>query len=198
MRATNYWQFDDYDVEGAYRIPPSLDDFRARGAYITSASLKDPAHAGFHAPAGVTNVEVMTFVPGEASLWGASHVGAEGWSYHDAPRYRALKASLEDQMVARFSRIFPSANSRIAFRESATPLSHVRFTRATDGSSYGIAATPDQFMRNRPGYRGPLPGLYLCGASTRAGHGIVGAMATGRQAALRIAKDLGKEIALAR
>ena len=194
MRATNYWQFDDYDVEGAYRIPPSLDGFRARGAYITSASLKDRAHATFHAPAGITNVEVMTFVPGDSALWGASQLAAEGWSYHDEPRYRSLKASLEDQMVERFCRLFPGAGSQIVFRESATPLSHVRFTRATGGTGYGIAATPDQFMKNRPGYRGPLPGLYLCGASTRAGHGIVGAMATGRQAALRIAKDLGRAI----
>jgi all-trans-retinol 13,14-reductase len=198
MRATNYWQFDDYDVEAAYRIPASLDGYRARGAYITSASVKDQAHASFHAPAGITNVEVMTFVPGESALWGASHVAAEGWSYHDEPRYRAIKASLEDQMVERFSCLFPNAGSRIVFRESATPLSHVRFTRATGGTGYGIAATPDQFMRNRPGYRGPLPGLYLCGASTRAGHGIVGSMSTGRQAALRIAKDLGKAIAAER
>jgi len=195
MRATNYWQFDDYDMEGVYRIPATLDGYRARGSYITSASLKDPAHATFHAPAGITNVEVMTLVPGDSALWGgASHLAAEGWGYTDEPRYRAIKASLEDQMVERFSRLFPDAASRIVFRESSTPLSHVRFTRATGGTGYGIAATPDQFMKNRPGYRGPLPGLYLCGASTRAGHGIVGSMATGRQAALRIAKDLGRTI----
>jgi phytoene dehydrogenase-like protein len=195
MRNANYWQFDDYDMEGVYRIPATLDGYRARGSYITSASLKDPEHATFHAPAGITNVEVMTLVPGDSALWGgASHLAAEGWGYTDEPRYRAIKASLEDQMVERFSRLFPDAASRIVFRESSTPLSHVRFTRATGGTGYGIAATPDQFMKNRPGYRGPLPGLYLCGASTRAGHGIVGSMATGRQAALRIAKDLGRTI----
>jgi phytoene dehydrogenase-like protein len=73
----------------------------------------------------------------------------------------------------------------------------VRFTRATGGTGYGLAATPDQFLRGRPGYRGPIPGLYLCGASTRAGHGVVGAMSSGRQAAARIAADLGRPLAAA-
>ena len=196
MRATNYWQFDDYDMEGVYRIPASLDGYRARGSYITSASLKDPGHASFHAPPGITNVEVMTLVPGDSALWGASHLAAEGWRYHDEPRYRALKASLEDQMVARFAGLFPDAASRIVFRESSTPLSHVRFTRATGGTGYGIAATPDQFMKNRPGYRGPLPGLYpVRRHSTRAG--ARGSWSLDgdrqRQAALRITRsDLGE------
>ena len=53
---------------------------------------------------------------------------------------------------------------------------------------YGLAATPDQFLDRRPGYRGPLPGLYLCGGSTRSGHGISGALASGVHAARTILK----------
>jgi phytoene dehydrogenase-like protein len=49
-------------------------------------------------------------------------------------------------------------------------------------------------MKGRPGYRSPLGGLYFCGASTRAGHGIVGALMSGRQAAQRIAADLGRPL----
>jgi hypothetical protein len=45
-------------------------------------------------------------------------------------------------------------------------------------------------MKKRPGYRGPVDGLFLCGASTRSGHGIVGAMMGGRRAALRIQQAL--------
>ena len=51
---------------------------------------------------------------------------------------------------------------------------------------------PGQFLKNRPGYRSPVKGLYLAGASTRAGHGIFGAMSSGRNAAMRIADDLGR------
>jgi len=46
-----------------------------------------------------------------------------------------------------------------------------------------------EFFERRPGYRSPIAGLYMCGASTRAGHGIVGAMTSGKHAALRIQKD---------
>jgi phytoene dehydrogenase-like protein len=78
--------------------------------------------------------------------------------------------------------------------ESATPVTHTRYTWAASGSGYGIAATPEQFMDRRPGYRGPVPGLYLCGASTRAGHGIVGAMMSGYQAAKRAAREHNVEL----
>ena len=72
--------------------------------------------------------------------------------------------------------MFPGTRERIVFRESATPVTHTRYTRASAGSGYGLACTPAQFMKGRPGYRGPLTGLYFAGANTRAGHGIVGAM----------------------
>ena len=97
---------------------------------------------------------------------------------------------VEDDLVGRLDRLFPGAAERVVFRESATPVTHSRYTGASDGTGYGLAATPEQFMRNRPGYRTPIEGLYLCGASTRAGHGIVGAMKSGYSAARKIARDL--------
>ncbi|HNC99127.1 MAG TPA: hypothetical protein PKW90_23535, partial [Myxococcota bacterium] len=75
------------------------------------------------------------------------------------------------------------------FQESATPPTQNRYTRASGGTSYGLAATPQQFMEHRPGYRGPVPGLYLTGASTRSGHGILGALASGAQTARAVLKD---------
>jgi phytoene dehydrogenase-like protein len=194
MRAANYWQFDDFDMERPYTYPVDMRGFRARGSYITSATMKDPENSSFHAPAGITNLEVMTLVPGDAKLWCSDPQHASSWSYHDDPVYRGIKADLENQMIERLDQVFPGAASRVVFRESSTPLSHIRYTRAPGGTGYGIAATPDQFMKNRPSYRTRVPGLYVCGASTRAGHGIVGAMASGRQSALRIAKDLGRPL----
>ena len=104
------------------------------------------------------------------------------------------KQRVEDDLVARVERMFPGLSQHIVLRESATPVTHTRFTRASDGTGYGIAATPAQFMKGRPGYRGPIPGLYFAGASTRAGHGVVGAMTSGRNAAQRIASDLGRSL----
>ncbi|HEY2512182.1 MAG TPA: NAD(P)/FAD-dependent oxidoreductase [Polyangiaceae bacterium] len=193
MRPANYWVYDDFDLERAYRAE---DPRRTGGVYVTSASLKDPSNAAHHAPAGITNVEVMTLVPPTLEPWGVVPLDAEGWRYGESAAYRERKAALEEQMVGRLDALFPGAARAVVFRESATPVSHARFTRATGGTGYGLAATPSQFMGRRPGYRGPIPGLYLCGASTRSGHGIVGAMLGGRQAAMRIAKDLGRAIPL--
>lgn len=186
MRATNYWQYDLFDFDEIYRDNPA-EPPSVRACYITSASLKDPDHALHHAPEGVTNVEVMTIVPGAATRWGVGD-DAEvlGWTYRRSEPYREIKQRIEDELVARLDRQFPGTAARICYRESATPLSHSRFTRASDGSGYGLAATPDQFLDKRPGYRGPIDGLYLCGASTRAGHGIAGAMMSGLKAAQRI------------
>jgi all-trans-retinol 13,14-reductase len=94
-------------------------------------------------------------------------------------------------MIERLDRVFPGCGQRIAFRESATPVSHSRFTRAAGGTGYGLAASPEQFGERRPGYRGPMDGMFLCGASTRAGHGIVGAMLGGYQAARVVSAELG-------
>ena len=136
----------------------------------------------------------MTLVPAGTALWGVEQDAAKAWQYRENAQYRERKAMVEGEMIARLDALFPGAAAAVVFRESSTPVSHVRFTRATDGTGYGLAATPGQFMRGRPGYRGPLPGLYFCGASTRAGHGVVGAMSSGRQAALIVAAHLGKTL----
>ncbi|MBI2394904.1 MAG: NAD(P)/FAD-dependent oxidoreductase [Deltaproteobacteria bacterium] len=189
MGAHNVWQFDSYDMQDMYRDDPT-GPIQTHGCYVTSASYKDPAHALHHAPAGVTNVEVMTVVPGSLERFGVSKHDVATWDYRKNEAYRATKQRIEDDMVARLDRLFPGAAERVVFRESATPVSQVRYTQATDGTpGYGIAATPEQFFAKRPGYRTSVPGLYLCGASTRAGHGIVGAMASGRAAARRILRD---------
>jgi len=185
MRATNYWQYDGFDIDELYRDDPTQPP-RVTAAYITSASLKDPENSLHHAPAGVSNVEVMTILPGAAARWGSTDEQALGWGYRRSERYQQLKQSIEENLVARLDRLFPGMAARICYREFATPLTHSRFTRASDGSGYGLAATPDQFLDKRPGYRTPVAGLFLCGASTRAGHGIAGAMLSGYKAAQRI------------
>lgn len=195
MGASNVWQFDGYDVEAFYADDVS-GPITPRGCYITSASHKDPGHARHHAPAGITNVEVMTVVPGSIERFGTTHERAAAWTYGEDARYLETKRRIEDDMVARLDRLFPGTAARIVFRESATPVSHVRYTQASDGTGYGLAATPAQFMKGRPGYRSPIDGLYMCGASTRAGHGIVGAMSSGRVAAKILLRDLAKAAAV--
>jgi len=74
---------------------------------------------------------------------------------------------------------------------STAPVTHSRYTSATAGSGYGLAATPDQFLEHRPGPRGPIAGLYFAGGNLRSGHGISGALASGAQAVRVIERDGG-------
>ena len=194
MTNTNYWCFDSYDMEGFYRDAMVDGQVRPRGCYITSASMKDRDTPG-HAPEGKMALEIMTLVPGKPADWGTTDADAVAGRYRKVAQYREQKAKVEAEMLDRVEAVLPGVKQRIVFQESATPLSQMRYTRASDGTGYGLAATPAQFLNKRPGYRGPHQNLYFCGASTRAGHGIVGALKSGESAAKRIAADMGVTLA---
>jgi all-trans-retinol 13,14-reductase len=161
-----------------------------QAAYITSATRKDPS-CPHHAPAGVETVEVMAMLPGAPEVWGLTPDDLRGEDYRHKPAYVARKQRVEDELVRRLDDQFPGVGQHIEFRESATPITQTRFTRAAQGSGYGLSATPEQFGSKRPGWRGPVPGLYLAGMNSRSGHGIAGALHSGRTVARLVAKDLG-------
>jgi phytoene dehydrogenase-like protein len=185
MRARNYWSFDSYDLEALYAEAGGDSVPDTRGCYITSATRKDPGTPG-HAPAGVETVEVMALVPGQSRVWGVAPEHAGAPAYRSDSHYRAQKARIEDQLVARLEALFPGSTADVVHRESATPVTQTRFTWASEGTGYGLAATPGQFLSHRPGARTALPGFFLCGASTRSRHGIIGALASGQHAARAI------------
>ena len=193
LRATNYWQFDGFDVEHFYTAAATGGKPTPRGCYITSGTAKDPGTIG-HAPPGMTSLEIMALVPADWAIWGVTATEVHDGSYRRNPVYQQRKQEMEANLLDRLDAVLPGARSKVTFCESASPVTHGRYTRATGGTGYGLAATPSQFLENRPGYRGPLPGLYLCGASTRAGHGVVGALTSGLRAAQRVAADLGTPI----
>ncbi len=195
MRASNYWIADDYEVDAAYARGREPGSLMPQGAYITSATLKDPDTPG-HAPAGVNNVEIMTLLSGEPELWDMEMEDAEAWQYKRDGQYAERKTAVEENLVDRLEGLFPGTKDKIVFRESATPMSHIRYTRSAGGTGYGIGMTPKQRDSGRAHPRSPLPGLYLCGASTRHGFGVVGTMLSGRDAARRIAEDLGRKLRL--
>ena len=187
MQARNYWCFESNDMEAIY-ADIQAGQLSPKAVYITSASLKDPDSSG-HTPAGVMGVEVMALVSGSPEVWGVDASSIRDGGYRKSSSYLERKNRLEEALIEKLDAVFPGTAGRVVFRETATPLTHTRFTRASDGTGYGLAATPAQFMRGRPGYRGPVAGLYLAGASTRAGHGVVGAMSSGRECARRVLRD---------
>ncbi len=196
MRNANYWCFDSADMEAFYREAMVDGRVAPRGCYITSASMKDRGTPG-HAPAGHMGLEIMALVPGKAEAWYSTDRAAVDGTYRKDGPYLELKQRVEADLIDRAEALLPGVKERIRFCESATPLSQTRYTRASEGTGYGLAATPEQFLGRRPGYRGPLPGLFFCGANTRAGHGILGALESGAQAAKRVAAELGAELSSA-
>ena len=96
--------------------------------------------------------------------------------------WNRLRDSMADRAVATVERHLPGFSSRIVERTVLTPLDiEARFGVREGAISQGEMML-DQilFMRPVPGasrYAAPVPGLYLCGAGTHPGPGIIGAAA---------------------
>ena len=85
--------------------------------------------------------------------------------------------------------------ARVGWQEAAPPLTHERYTLSTGGASYGIELAADRTGTRRPAPRTPVGAPYLAPASARRGHGIVGALAGGRDAACEVRdRDITSEV----
>ncbi len=193
MPNTNYWHHTRYDSEEYY-------DFVAAGefdpdppVYITSASAKDPGSAG-HAPEGCSTVELMTWVTPSSETWGIEPEETAG-RYSRQEAYLDAKEKIIGQLIDSAEKSLGELRSHILWKEAATPRTQTRYTHSTDGSSYGIELATDQFGPLRPDFKTAIDGLFLAGASTRCGHGIVGAMNGGVEAASAVlGRNLREEV----
>ena len=198
MPNTNYLYSTSFDTEGLYqdcyegRVPSEL------ALFITVASLKDP-HTKAIAPEGHSNLQIMTMVPADYSLWGIEKGPVSGEKYHRNPVYQSLKQRLTDALVEGAERVIPGIRDHIVWKEAATPISQEHFTFSTGGTSYGIELTVDQFGPNRPSPETEIDGLFLAGASTVFAHGIAGVMRGGVGCASAVlGRDLQSEVAAGR
>jgi phytoene dehydrogenase-like protein len=184
----NRWVFGGYDFDAEYAMLVRGELPERPFVYIATASHKDPDNPRL-APPGHTNMQVMTLVPAQPGFWGVSRAQVEDGTYQASEGYAFRKAEVIRRVLDQAERAIPDLRRHIVYQEASTPLTHTRYTRSTDGTSYGIAATPAQFLAGRPGASTPIVGLYLAGASTRSGHGIAGAMLSGVHAADRVLRD---------
>jgi phytoene dehydrogenase-like protein len=181
----NRWLFDGYDFDAEYSRLAAGELPERPFLYVATASHKDPENRRM-APLGHTNLQVMTLVPSAPAFWGVSEESMRDGTYVASEGYASVKAEVMRRVLAQAERVIPGLSQHIVYCEAATPLTHTRFTGSSGGTSYGIAATPAQFLERRPDAETPVAGLYLAGASTRAGHGIIGAMSSGMTAAERV------------
>jgi phytoene desaturase len=168
---TNYLVTRD-NIEDAYRSVRRGEFPEDPPVWVTTASLKDPGNERLCRP-GQTNLQLMSLVPPQPHAWGLARGEQRGRAYTEA------KDQFRDQLLAAADRAIPGLSDAVVYADVATPFTVQRYTAVTDGTSYGIAATPDQMMNGRPAPKTHIPGLFLVGASTRSGHGITGVMQGG-------------------
>jgi all-trans-retinol 13,14-reductase len=171
MPNSTYWCFPHTDMESIYRDAAEGRIPDESPIFLTSASTKDPGnpHA---APAGHSTLEVMCISP-QGAVW------PDGEAYSRDPEYRAVKDRLTEQLIDRATAVIPHLRKHIVWQEASSPVTHERFTLSTGGSCYGIEMAADQIGPRRPGPRTEIRGLWLTGASTTWGAGIVGAVSGG-------------------
>jgi phytoene dehydrogenase-like protein len=100
--------------------------------------------------------------------------------------------ALGDTVIDTLAEYAPNIRDIVLHRQVVTPLDLEREWSLTEGNIFQGELSPDQLflMRPVPGwaqYRTPIAGLYLCGAATHPGGGIMGA--PGRNAARTILED---------
>ncbi|MBG7603489.1 MAG: NAD(P)/FAD-dependent oxidoreductase [Actinobacteria bacterium] len=177
---TNYFVFPDYRTDETYadldrgEMPPGEMPF----AYVALASRKDPDNAEL-CPPGHTNFQIMTLSPRGYDYWGVETGPADGGSYRRDDTYRQRKEELTQRLLTAAEKVLGPFRDNIVHVEMATTLSHERYIRSSEGTSYGYMHSPEQIGENRPQYRTEIDGLWVVGAGTVGGHGIAGAMTGG-------------------
>jgi phytoene dehydrogenase-like protein len=100
-----------------------------------------------------------------------------------------------DLMIETVNKFAPNFKASVLGRQVFSPLDLERTFGLVGGDIFHGALDLGQIFSARPAlghadYRGPIPGLYMCGSGTHPGGGVTGA--PGHNAAREIIKDLGR------
>ena len=103
-----------------------------------------------------------------------------------------IKEDFADRCIEQLARYAPNVPAAIEHRQILSPLDLERVFGLTGGNIMQGAMTPQQLFSLRPtagwaDHRCPIRGLYLCGAASHPGGGVMGAC--GRNAATEILRD---------
>jgi phytoene dehydrogenase-like protein len=146
---------------GEYSAAPALE--------VTVPTASDPALA----PAGGHVISaIVQYAP---------YALRAGWE--------TQREHLADRVIETLELHAPGLRSQVRARELLTPVDIERRFRITGGHWHHAELAFDQFFMLRPvpgaaQYRTPLPGLYLCGAGSHPGGGVMGT--AGRNAARQV------------
>jgi len=113
--------------------------------------------------------------------------GGQTWDDH--------RETVADLMIDTVDRYAPNFRAAVVGRQIMSPLDLERTFGLVGGDIFHGALSLDQMFSARPmlghgNYRGPLPGLYMCGSGTHPGGGVTGA--PGHNAAREIIEDFSR------
>lgn len=101
----------------------------------------------------------------------------------------AVKQPTAEALIDTLCQYAPNAREAMIDWDLFTPADLEDRVGLTDGNIRHLDITAAQMLANRPGYRSPIEGLYLCGAGTHPGGEVTGA--PGHNAAHAVMRDLG-------
>jgi phytoene dehydrogenase-like protein len=115
----------------------------------------------------------------------------------DGASWDAHRDEVADLMIETVNRYAPNFKAAVLGRQIMSPLDLERTFGLVGGDIFHGALGLDQLFSARPmlghaDYRGPLAGLYMCGAGTHPGGGVTGA--PGHNAAREVLRDLGRRV----
>jgi phytoene dehydrogenase-like protein len=110
----------------------------------------------------------------------------------DGESWDAHRERVADLMIETVNRFAPNFKASVLGRQIMSPLDLERTFGLVGGDIFHGRLQLDQMLSARPmlgygNYRGPLPGLYMCGSGTHPGGGVTGA--PGHNAAREILAD---------
>ncbi len=148
------------------------------GAFLTTTTLKDPTKApkkGHHTMESFAFVDYRAF-----EKWAHTRFGSRPADYTE------MKKVLIDKMLKVVDAFVPGLSGHVKFADLGTPLTNQHYVEATGGNLYGTEKKLRQLGPWAFQPKSSLPGLYMVGASTMSGHGIMGATLSGLDAARAI------------
>jgi phytoene dehydrogenase-like protein len=178
---------DMRQLRGTIHISPTLD-------YIERAF--DDAKYGWPSTEPILEITLPsavdpTIVPPGGHLMNvfvqfAPYKLADGRSWDD------IKEDFADRCLELLGRYAPNVPGAVLHRQVLSPLDLERLFNLTGGNIMQGAMTPLQLFSLRPvagwaDHRTPIAGLYLCGAASHPGGGVIGA--AGKNAAAEILRD---------
>lgn len=159
---------------------------RAYGDYLGGQPSRDPALIAMTFSAA----DPTLAPPGQHTLflWGQYYP----YELADGTSWDEIGSAVADRMLAKLAEYAPNVPSAVLGQLVEHPLYLERELGLLRGNVMHLEMSIDQMFMLRPAltlshYRGPLKGLYLTGASTHPGGGIMGA--AGRNAAQVILRD---------